>query len=120
MHENGITVHHNGKSYEIELSECEANDISSLTAILEYMPRRRPPLRTPKEIKAWKSRYLDRIQGVEDFQSQLKRLAALDGNQMAILMGIFELIEFGDGNLSGGNWALNFIKDLSSDILGDG
>ena len=120
MLENGITIHHKGESYPVELNQAEANNFSNLTAILECTPREQQEPRSPEEVKAGGIRYMKQLQKVDSFQTQLKRLTAVSPEQMLVLMAVVELMEFGEGRLCGANWTLAFIGELAGQIVRDG
>lgn len=118
MPENELIVRHKGKSYDIDLTERDADRISNLTAVLEHAPR--DPERTsmggePRN-KDWGRRLDERRLAAGEFQAPLQRLANLTEEEMIHVMALLDLMEL--GNLDGShNWALEFIQTILYDVV---
>ncbi len=114
---NGITIHHKGGSVSAELNEQDADRIDDLARILDSAPRddRKPGEWAPDHIGRTK-RADEQHRCAEEFSETLKRLAALDKYQMALVLSLLELIELGESRMSGSNWALKFIDGLLCEV----
>ncbi len=98
------------------MTEREAVQISSLSCVIEHAPfDREGDSLTLQE--RWGTRIEERLRAANDFQSQLRRLANLDGNQMLQIMAFLDLIELPDLDGSQSNWALEFMKEVLYDVV---
>src|SRR5438105_2509089 len=116
-HFNRITVlDKDGDPAWTDLTEGQAEDLASFMGNTDEAPRQKGGPRTPEVIAAINAREREYRTSANLFSDQIKRLAALDPADHARIMALIDLIEFGDGRLSGGNWMLEVIRDFLRDV----
>lgn len=116
-HFNRVTVlDKDGDRAWTDLTDWQAEDLASFMGNTDEAPRQKGGPRTPEEIAAIDAREREYGTSANLFSDQIKRFAALDPRDLARIMALVDLIEFGDGTLSGGNWMLEVIHDFLRDV----
>jgi hypothetical protein len=120
MPENRITIHHQGDVYTEELNERDADKLSDFVLGLKHARTDEVgPL--PQEVLRDRGLRGDLYhKGATDLGVQLKRLAALDKHDLALVCSLMDVIELGESRMSGSNWALDFVGDLLREVPSSG
>jgi hypothetical protein len=114
--DNGITVYHDGKPRDLELSQKQAEKLAwfvNMASPEDSVPDTIYPISQEKcEQRIQRSSTLE--EQADNFKTHLSRLTKLDCRELAMVFALADLIEYGD------SWMLEIIKDLLLDVLCEG
>jgi hypothetical protein len=113
---NGITVYCEGQTHNLELDKRQAEKFLAYVGIASEAesvgPRPSPLPANEVERRVRRSRTVE--EQADNFRTHLLMLANLDVRQLAIVIALLDLIEYGD------SWMLETINDLLGEVLCEG
>ncbi|HLX43602.1 MAG TPA: hypothetical protein VKR43_09220 [Bryobacteraceae bacterium] len=112
--ENGITLYVKEQPSRYPLTEHQAENIGRCLGSEGLAPKWQRP--TEEQIAAGEGRTAQQRQEAIDFQQILKRLSALDPEDMAGILAYLDVLALDDLNMSGFNWLRWHFRGLLGDV----
>jgi hypothetical protein len=119
MPENGMTIHHKGNDYFLDLSEDQADKLSNFVNIVNGIPR------APEEpLPEW--RVQERKQSRENYEKSanlnniVPNIVELSDDDLILLKAFLDVIEAAKSACDGRNWIFETIDSLLLQVTMEG